>query len=293
MTKQILVIAAAIPALAFTAVAQEDNTQIRVMKMDAERVAAQAKIVSIRTGVLGKTIKNAPYSATEITETNQVLADGTRIHNQTQAQVYRDTEGRTRRETPESITIWDPVAKASYILNPKTQTAQQLPLGGGFFYVAQDGQPNTFRMNLPPPGPEMAKAKAEAEQSATENKVFARTIVRSGGGAGLAFPDPMDFGKELAPGKPESLGTQIIEGVSAEGTRTTGTIATGAIGNDRPLQVVNERWYSPDLQMVVQSRFSDPRTGEQTFRVTNISRNDQPLYLFQVPAGYQVTGPKP
>ncbi len=83
----------------------------RMMKIEAERMAAQAKIVGIRSAVIGKTVKDAPYSATEITESNQMLADGTRIHNETTAQVYRDSEGRTRRETPNEVTIWDPVAQ--------------------------------------------------------------------------------------------------------------------------------------------------------------------------------------
>ena len=78
---------------------------------------------------MGKTVKGAPYSGVEVNESTQMLADGTRIHNESQTQVYRDSEGRMRRETPNEITIWDPVANASYVLNPKTQTARKLPMG--------------------------------------------------------------------------------------------------------------------------------------------------------------------
>jgi hypothetical protein len=311
--KRLLAIATAIPALALMASAQEengqfrvmkdDNGQIRMMKMEAERVAAQAKIVSIRSAVMTRTVKDAPYSATEITETSQTLGDGTRIHNETQAQVYRDSEGRTRRETSDQITIFDPVAKVSYILNPKDLTARQLPMGGGVFYLSQNGKPGTFSMKLPPPSPDLPRMKVEkdvAEKGAIDSQVMTRTIMTADGGpvtigAGPGAPGPMAAtnrmwidNKEIAAGTPESLGTQDIGGVTATGTRITTTIPLNAIGNDRPLQIVDERWYSQDLQMVVQSKLSDPRTGEETFHLSNISRVEPPAYLFVVPSNYQL-----
>ena len=69
--------------------------------------------------VRGMTVKGAPYSAEEVNETNQMLADGTRIHRENRTTVYRDSEGRTRRETPDNITITDPVANVTYFLDPK------------------------------------------------------------------------------------------------------------------------------------------------------------------------------
>ena len=86
----------------------------------------------------------------------------------------------------------------------------------------------------------------------------------------------------------ESLGGQTIEGVWAEGTRTTRTIPAGTIGNDQPIKIVSETWYSQDLQTVVLSTHRDPRTGESTFRLTNIQRSEPAASLFQVPAGYTV-----
>ena len=67
----------------------------------------------------------------------------------------------------------------------------------------------------------------------------------------------------------------------------TSTIEAGAIGNDRPIQSVSESWYSPELQTLIKSVHTDPRTGEETFQLTNVSRVEQPAYLFQIPAGYQ------
>jgi hypothetical protein len=88
----------------------------------------------------------------------------------------------------------------------------------------------------------------------------------------------------------ESLGQQSIEGIMSEGTRTTTTIAAGEIGNDRPIQTVSERWYSPELKIVTMTRRSDPRTGDETFRLANVRRGEPDPALFQLPAGYQVQG---
>jgi hypothetical protein len=96
--------------------------------------------------------------------------------------------------------------------------------------------------------------------------------------------------KEEASGavKKESLGTQTINGVSAEGTRITRTIAVGQIGNDKPMQIVFERWYSPDLQVVVKSTRSDPRFGTTTYTLTNVQRTEPAATLFTVPTDYTV-----
>ena len=91
--------------------------------------------------------------------------------------------------------------------------------------------------------------------------------------------------------KKESLGTQFMEGVSAQGDRRTNTIEAGAIGNDRPIQIVSEHWYSPDLQMDVMTRHSDPRSGEEITRLVNINRAEPDPSLFAVPAGYQMVEP--
>jgi len=90
--------------------------------------------------------------------------------------------------------------------------------------------------------------------------------------------------------KEEQLGTTQMEGVVAQGTRTTTTIPAGQIGNQRPINVVYERWYSPDLQMTVMTKLNDPRTGETVYKLTNIVRVEQPRSLFEVPSDYTMTG---
>jgi hypothetical protein len=66
------------------------------------------------------------------------------------------------------------------------------------------------------------------------------------------------------------------------------TIPTGEIGNDRPIEVTDERWESPELQVIVSSRHSDPRTGVVEYRLTNINRLEPPMDLFTVPPDYPI-----
>ena len=80
----------------------------------------------------------------------------------------------------------------------------------------------------------------------------------------------------------------VIEGVEAEGTRTVTTIAAGSVGNERDIEIVYERWYSKELQMIVYSRHYDPRFGEQTYRLVNIDRNEPDRSLFVPPSDYNV-----
>ena len=102
----------------------------------------------------------------------------------------------------------------------------------------------------------------------------------------LIGPDASDL-------KTEDLGSKTIEGLLVNGTRTTRTIPAGQIGNDRALSIVTEVWTSPDLKIVVSSKRSDPRMGEQTFQLTNITRGEPDASLFTVPADFKVVeGPQ-
>lgn len=103
------------------------------------------------------------------------------------------------------------------------------------------------------------------------------------GGAGMVFQWQ---GRRDEHAKTESLGKQNVEGVEAEGTRNTVEIPAGEIGNERAIEIVFERWYSPELQLVVMTKHSDPRFGETTYRLTNISRAEPARELFELPADY-------
>lgn len=207
----------------------------------------------------GKVVTGAPYSGVTVIETTQTLADGTTINRKIQANAFRDSQGRVRRETTlpaigpltaagqskTFIVIHDPVAGTSFELHPDQKTAVQLRSHGG------------------------GKAGGDTLQGKFQSHIQA----------------------EIANGtlKKEDLGTQTINGLSAQGTRYTRTIPEGQIGNDKPITVTNEVWYSPDLQIVVKSTRNDPRFGSTTYTVSNIQRQEQAASLFTVPAGYTVT----
>jgi len=92
----------------------------------------------------------------------------------------------------------------------------------------------------------------------------------------------------LGKGETKSLGTKDLEGVKAEGKATTWTIPAGKIGNRNPITVVSESWYSPELQVTVYSRHSDPRTGESVYKLASVKRAEPPADLFKVPADYDL-----
>lgn len=202
----------------------------------------------------GKTVTGAPFTATAVGESNRTLADGTKINQKVQTNLYRDAQGRVRRETtlpaigplaasgsPKSLVfIHDPVAGAAYALDVNKKIAHKLPQG-------------------PHKG-------ANADTASNEHP---------------GHPGDANVTKE-------SLGTQTINGVAAEGTRYTRTIPAGQMGNDKPVTIVHEEWYSPDLQIVVQSKRSDPFIGDSTYNVTNIQRSAPAATLFAVPSDYTV-----
>jgi hypothetical protein len=229
-----------------------------------------------------KPVTGAPYTATAITETTQVLADGNRIVNKTESQLARDSQGRTRRQemtsnlgplatnAPKIAFINDPVDKVSYVLDLNDKTAQVIktPAGPHTFTTATGDVPKP----LPPGAGPVTMEK--------------RIIVAGGATPGVEQRVWVNTAGSPSESKTESLGTQTIEGVSAVGTRTTRTIPAGEIGNERPLEITSEVWTSPDLQMVVLSKRNDPRIGETVYRLTNIQRADPDPSLFQVPSGF-------
>jgi hypothetical protein len=252
-----------------------------------------------------KIVKNAPYSAQATTETIQTLGDGNRITRKNTANVYRDSEGRTRHDQSlSSIGPWaaegeprrtsfinDPVNRVHYVLEPRDRTARKMALPP-----------------MPPPPPQRVcsadatkvrqevKVRVMTAQGAPQDKisVIANEDIESDVANDVTQAVSVDgmrarHDKKLTDNaRRESLGKQAMEGVEAEGTRTTLTIPAGEIGNEQPIQVVSERWYSPELQTVVMSRHSDPRFGETIFRLTNINRSEPSRSLFEVPADYTI-----
>lgn len=229
----------------------------------------QMGFVGIEGGFGGKTVTGAPFSATFSTETTQVLADGNRIQHVTTENFARDSEGRTRRE----LTL--------PTMGPWASTGGKAPSG--------------IIVNDPVAG---------VQYVLDPNRKIARKVARPGmagrrgpaPGARFRVPPNGANGANGPNVTTTDLGTQTIDGISAQGTRTTRTIPAGQIGNQKPIVIVNERWYSPDLQMVVMSKRSDPRMGETVFQLTNIQQGAPDPSLFQVPSDYTVRqggGPRP
>jgi hypothetical protein len=230
------------------------------------------KYFTVEFGAPGPIVKNAPYTAQAVSETTQVLSDGNRIHRMETTLLARDSQGRTRREqsmdtagpwTGENrqagiIFIFDPVAGVRYVLNPSTHAGEKAAL-----------EPTNYALER-----KQLAAQVESVGAELEKKAAAAGIVTKP--------------SETPERQTESLGTQQIEGVMAQGERTTYTIPAGVIGNERPIQTVSERWYSPELQTVIMSKESDPRFGDRTYRLTNIERAEPSPDLFRPPADYNV-----
>ena len=236
--------------------------------------------------ISGSPVKGAPYSAEAVNETIQTLADGNRIVQRNSAMQYRDNDGRERREETSAmgaIFITDPVAGTRYTLHPEAKTAEKglgplrVTVNGGNMFFYDSGGPGPGQPGGRSGGPEQGFVIQHTEAGVGRGLTI--TTARTGG-PGASANDSA---------KTEQLGNLYIEGVQAQGTRTTTTIPAGTIGNDRPINIVDERWYSPDLQMTVMTKHSDPRMGETTFQLKNINRSVPPPYLFEVPSDYTVT----
>jgi hypothetical protein len=217
--------------------------------------------------VAANTVTGAPYSADVVTENTQVLADGNRIETRFSAKLYRDSQGRERREDGPGglIMISDPVANAGFTLNPKTHTGRK----GGIIPALLSARGELID------GPRLVAAGQ------------LHLVVSEHGTASFK-----NVGAVTSPASPElateQLGSQSMEGVLADGVRITHTIPAGQVGNQRPIQVVDESWYSPDLKMVIMTRLSDPRSPEVVYRLANINRNEPDSSLFQAPPDYKI-----
>lgn len=257
------------------ALAQESGTiAIQAAPVHAGAIAFGA------VGGPGPAVKGAPYSATITNESVQTLADGTHITQSSSGSTARDSQGRTRQDAPlpaignlsaadapHLVFLQDPVAGTSYTLNLTDKTAWKNPMLPNGINVSDTAvTTNTFYIHtrsagpgeLPPPPPPMVLQKH------------------------LAVEDGADVSTE-------NLGSQTMEGVQVTGVRTTQTIPAGKIGNDRPITIVTEVWTSPELKTTVSSKRNDPRTGEQTFKLTNIQRAEPDPSLFSVPSDFRIT----
>lgn len=240
-------------------------------------------------------IKGSPYSLEATIGSAQILNDGNRIVHRQTVHLYRDSNGRTRREEtlaaigpwaasgtpPTLITIQDPISGVSYFLDPQRKVANKLP--------------------SPPPGGKAAMVTGGMMNADVGGSGLVTTGLIPAPVAGNVFYSRAD-GPAAVVGfhaqsqshiqqfeeKSESLGTENVAGLAADGTRITTEIPANAIGNERPLDIIRERWYSRDLQIVLRSTQTDPRFGETTYEVTTIDRKEPPPSLFTIPPDYTI-----
>jgi hypothetical protein len=259
-------------------------------------------------------VVGAPYSATTNNEHVQVLSDGNRIVQTSTGTTARDSQGRTRQDTalpaignlsaaeaPHLVFIQDPVAQKSYTLNLTEKTAHEMAMlsfegknaaGEKFFVQMSDKEPTVVSGQSGTIAAQ--KMKLDAEAMAVPLQVATDDF----GPQTIATQKITAYGQKVATENAqvstEDLGTQTMEGVVVTGVRTTRTIPAGQIGNEQPIHIVTEVWTSPELKTVVMSKRSDPRMGEQIFRLTNITRTEPDALLFSVPADFRIVeGPQP
>ena len=272
---------ACLTGLAAGSVAAQDNTvrglQIRTTGGSVDTFTLDDRVIA-----------NLPFAADATTTVTQTLGDGTKIEQRTTAKIYRDSTGRVRREqtvigldrltpaaTPQTTITFDSVPgdPQPYMLNPSTKTARRAPRGVQWLGDAQWNVGYTLRTD-----------------AATNLSVYTTTAAPIGLRTARANVQAAAVPPDLRPTE-ESLGTRQIEGVKATGRRQTTVIPAGRIGNDRAIQIIEEQWESPELNLLISSRFSDPRTGVVEYRLTNISRSEPRADLFAVPPDFTVADP--
>jgi hypothetical protein len=273
----------------FLAVAALASAQPVARGRGVPEVPGGAMFDFIRSEIaLGPIVVGAPYSAEGVTTTTQTLGDGTRIERTTTTKLYRDSEGRVRREQTivglsgvvttgemDSVTIVDPVARVMYSLVPAKRSGVRSPMPT----LARES-----RRDVPPPPPPPPAGDVSTAGAAPPPPPPPPPGARGRGVRGSG---------ERVPNMPESLGTRQIEGLTAIGTKRSEVIPVGRIGNDRPIEVTDERWESPDLKALVLSRHHDPRTGDVEYRLTNIIRAEPARDLFTPPSDYSIVDAPP
>jgi hypothetical protein len=235
-------------------------------------------------------VKGAPFCGTIATEHTQVFADGNRIHTSENSSLCRDSDGRIRREAslnlmgaaaqvPETkiVTIIDPVAGYRYMLDSNTKTARRMPISG-------------------PEGPPAKQASAGSPAAKDGPVMIFRTEGGGGPGQDVFYQKPFVTRDGQASddhsAATENLGDQSFDGIHATGTRMTTTIPSGKMGNDQPITVTTERWYSPELKATVMTKHSDPWAGEVKTQLTSVSTSQPDASLFAVPSDYKIVDDK-
>jgi hypothetical protein len=246
-------------------------------------------------------VQGAPYCADAVHESVQVLADGNRIVQKQSSRQCRDGQGRTRQEVTSRsgntrVFLRDPVGKENWVLDPERKVAVRLDLP---------------RQPLAIPDPKFADRMKEWGEHFKQWGERFKDRLKLGGDVppppevppmpeppriAIApphmdgLPPPVALHARLigprGPGTTTLLPGETIDGLRADGKRTTWTIEAGRIGNEKPINITNEVWSSPELGITLRTRDVDPLVGEDSFRVQNVARGEPDAQLFRVPSEY-------
>lgn len=255
----------------------------------------------------GRMVKNAPYIAETVSERQQNLADGNQIARKTSSMSYRDSAGSTRQETRDSkgelrsVTIHNVTDGATYILRPQDKTAikiakdQEISRFAGeaararIEQLKKDGK---LPAGHPADGEEIVKRVERADRTDVRKDVRVR-IARNGADGQEININPAIAGafgdmKWTSRATTKDLGVRDFDGVKAEGKLRSYDIPAGEVGNRNPITVSDETWYAPDLKVTVYSKHSDPRSGDNIYRLASLKRDEPAAALFNVPSDYAV-----
>ncbi|MGA2217562.1 MAG: hypothetical protein ABSG51_05725 [Terracidiphilus sp.] len=200
----------------------------------------------------GSVVLGQPLEGVEKIVEVKPLADGTTITKRVEERKWRDAEGRFRKEATQVQEGGEAVYHRATILDPVNNTVTTLDL---------DNKEATV-IHLPEEGPGMLHPYVDL------------------------FYKPMEGmpGMEV---KFEELRRKEFAGVSAIGRRVTRTRPPGTIGNDRTIVSVSERWWSPELKLLLYSSMDDPRE-KLTREVTQLDRGEPDPSMFTVPSDFSV-----
>lgn len=227
-----------------------------------ESSSTMTSTLVVRDGMerIPRVVTGTPYSSETESESQQTAADGTRFDRKTtRTKTYRDSQGRTRMERymPTGLSNGDePTLLSVTIEDPVT--------GKSYFLNPREHTARERMFHVP-----------RAEENGTVTRVETRTVMKTD--------------RQQPKITVEDLGTQVIDGLGVEGKRTTMTIPANAQGNDKPFDIVTERWFSKELETYILVKNSDPRSGEHTIKTTITSRAEPDPALFQVPSDYTIT----
>lgn len=277
---------------------------------EALKVYEQARVVG-ELAIAGShsQTKGVPFSGEEVNESVQTLADGNRIVRNSTGKIYRNSAGRLRREmnggtggmlgttfsVGQGVSIVSPDLGNKYLLDSNLKTARVVEMTGQGLTIAstapaQGGVSGDLRVKLAERQAVELKNNGYVELTPPVPPIAATVNIAPIAGnivgtSGFTFSTGGQASKYES--RTEELGTRDFEGVQAEGTRKTTTIPANAIGNERPIEIVYERWFSKDLGMVVYSKNTDPRFGEQTYKLINVVRAEPDPSLFSIPTNYK------